>query len=48
MPARDIESLVLRTFPFGEADLIVSFIARDRGKLRGAAKGVRRPKNRFG
>ena len=48
MPARESESLVLRTYPFGEADLIVSFIARDRGKLRGAAKGVRRPKNRFG
>lgn len=28
--------------------MIVSFIARDRGKLRGVAKGVRRPKNRFG
>jgi DNA repair protein RecO (recombination protein O) len=48
MPARESESLVLRTYPFGEADLIVSFIARDQGKLRGAAKGVRRPKNRFG
>jgi len=48
MPARESESLVLRTYPFGEADLIASFIARDRGKLRGVAKGVRRPKSRFG
>jgi DNA repair protein RecO (recombination protein O) len=28
--------------------LVVSFLARDRGKLRGIANGVRRPKSRFG
>ena len=48
MPARESEALVLRAYPYREADLIVSFFARDRGKLRGIAKGVRRPKSRFG
>lgn len=48
MPAHASESIILRTFPFGEADLIVSFFARDQGKLRGAAKRARRPKSPFG
>jgi DNA repair protein RecO (recombination protein O) len=48
MPARQSEAFVLRTYPYREADLIVSFLARDRGKLRGIANGVRRPKSRFG
>ena len=48
MPARVSESFVLRTFPFEEADLIVSFFTRDQGKLRGVAKRARRPKNNFG
>jgi DNA repair protein RecO (recombination protein O) len=48
MPARESEALVLRTYPFREADLVVSFIARDQGRLRGVARGARRLKNRFG
>ena len=48
MPARESEAFILRTYPFGEADLIVSYFTRDMGKLRGVAKGVRRPKSRFG
>src|SRR5258706_3379276 len=48
MPARESEALVLRTYPFREADLIVSFIARDQGKLRGVARGARKLKSRFG
>ena len=48
MPARESEALVLRNYPYREADLIVSFFSRDRGKLRGIARGVRRPKSRFG
>lgn len=34
--------------PLGEADLIVSFLARDAGKLRGVAKRARRPRSPFG
>ncbi|MEK7403694.1 MAG: DNA repair protein RecO [Acidobacteriota bacterium] len=48
MPARASEAIVLRTYPFQEADLIVSFLARDAGKLRGVARRARRPKSRFG
>jgi len=48
MPARVSEALVLRTYPLREADLIVSFLARDAGKLRGAARRARRLKSRFG
>ncbi len=48
MPARESEAFVLRTYPYREADLIVSFVARDQGKLRGTARGARRPKSRFG
>jgi DNA repair protein RecO (recombination protein O) len=48
MPARESETLVLRTYPFQEADLVVSFLARDQGKLRGVARGARRLRSRFG
>jgi len=48
MPARVSESLILRTYPFREADLIVSFLTRDQGKLRGVARRARRPKGGFG
>ncbi|MCX6638701.1 MAG: recombination protein O N-terminal domain-containing protein [Acidobacteria bacterium] len=42
------ESIVLRTYPLREADLIVSFLTRDQGKLRGVARRARRPKSGFG
>jgi DNA repair protein RecO (recombination protein O) len=48
MPARMSETFVLRTYPFREADLIVSFFTRDLGKLRGVARRARRPKSNFG
>ena len=48
MPARVSESFVLQTWPFKEADLIVSFLTRDLGKLRGVARRARRPKSTFG
>jgi DNA repair protein RecO (recombination protein O) len=48
MPARVSESIVLRTYPLQESDLIVSFLTRDAGKLRGVAKRARRPKSSFG
>src|SRR2546430_8510340 len=46
--ARVSEALVLRTYPLKESDLIVSFLTRDQGKLRGVAKRARRPKSAFG
>jgi DNA repair protein RecO (recombination protein O) len=48
MPARVSEAIVLRTYPLKEADLVVSFLTRDQGKLRGVARRARRPKNGFG
>ena len=43
--ARISETYVLRTYPFREADLIVSFFTRDQGKLRGVARRARKPKS---
>ena len=48
MPAQASETLILRTYPLKEADLVVSFFTRDQGKLRGVAKRARRPKSSFG
>jgi DNA repair protein RecO (recombination protein O) len=48
MPARVSETFVLRTYPFREADLIVSFFTREQGKLRGVARRARKPKSPFG
>ena len=48
MPARVSEAFVLQTYPFREADLIVSFLTRDLGKLRGVARRARKPKGGFG
>ena len=42
MPAQVSETFVLRTYPFREADLIVSFLTRDLGKLRGVARRATR------
>ena len=48
MPARVSEAIVLQTYPFKESDLVVSFLARDAGRLRGIAKRARRTKSSFG
>src|ERR1700735_2627973 len=48
MPTRVSEAIVIQTYPFGESDLIVSFLSRDLGKLRGVAKRGRKPKSSFG
>jgi DNA repair protein RecO (recombination protein O) len=47
MPLYSTEALVLKTYKLGEADRIVVFLTRDRGKKRGVAKGARRTKSRF-
>jgi DNA repair protein RecO (recombination protein O) len=48
VPLYSADALVLRTYKLGEADRIVVFLTRDRGKKRGVAKGARRPRSRFG
>ena len=48
MPARETEAIILKTFPLGEADRLVSFLGRTSGRVRGVAAGARRVKNRYG
>jgi DNA repair protein RecO (recombination protein O) len=48
MPARETEAIILKTFPLGEADRLVSFLGRASGRVRGVAGGARRVKNRYG
>jgi len=48
MPARETEAIILKTFPLGEADRLVSFLGRASGRVRGVAAGARRIKNRYG
>ena len=42
------EGIVLKTNPFGEADLIVTYLTRDYGILKTFAKSPRKIKSRFG
>jgi DNA repair protein RecO (recombination protein O) len=40
--------IVLRTYKLGEADRIIVFMTKDRGKVRAVAKGVRKTRSKFG
>jgi DNA repair protein RecO (recombination protein O) len=48
MPLRHDQGIVLRSYPFGEADRVVVLLSPNRGKLRTVAKGIRKTKSRFG
>ena len=48
MPLYTAEALILRTYKLAEADRIVVFLTRDRGKKRGVAPNARRSVKRFG
>lgn len=39
-------AIVLRSWPYGESDKIVSFLTRDFGKIKGIAKGAKRSRRR--
>jgi DNA repair protein RecO (recombination protein O) len=47
MPLFTSDALILRTYKLGEADRIVVFLTRDRGKKRGVARGARRARSPF-
>ena len=47
MPVYKSEALILRTYKLGEADRIVVFLTRDRGKKRGVAKNALKSRRRF-
>ena len=42
------EAIVLRTWPFGEADLMVTLFTREQGVVRGVARHAMRSRRRFG
>ena len=42
------EAIVLRTWPFQEADLLVSLFTREQGKVKGVARHALRSRRRFG
>ena len=42
------EAIVLRTWPFQEADLLVSLFTREQGKIKGVARHAMRSRRRFG
>ncbi len=42
------EAIVLRTWPFLEADLLVSVLTREQGRLKGVARHAMRSRRRFG
>jgi DNA repair protein RecO (recombination protein O) len=42
------EAIVLRSWPFHEADLLVSLFTRDQGKVKGVARHAMKSRKRFG
>lgn len=48
MAIRSDQGIVLRGYPFGEADRVVVLLSPNRGKLRTVAKGVLKTTSRFG
>ncbi len=48
MAIRHDQGIVLRSYPFGDADRVVVLLSPNNGKLRTVAKGVRKTKSRFG
>lgn len=47
MPLEQSEAIVLRSFHVGEQDKIVVFFSREKGIIRGIAKGARKFGNPF-
>lgn len=48
LPIRKTEAIVLRSRDWSKSSKIVTFYTRLFGKVRGVAKGAKRPKNKFG
>lgn len=48
MPLKESDAFVLITYPLAEADKVVVLFTREFGKIRGVARGARRPKSGFG
>lgn len=48
MALRKTQAVVIGRMALGESDRLVTFYAREFGKVRGVAKAARRPRSRFG
>src|ERR1700761_6015837 len=48
MIQRQSEAIVLRVWPFQEADLLVSLLTREQGRIKGVARHAMRSRRRFG
>lgn len=48
MAQRQSEAIVLRSWPFEEADLLVSLLTREQGRIKGVARHAMRSRRRFG
>src|SRR5260370_12190051 len=48
MALKESEAVVLRTYPLGEADLLVTLFTREEGKVRGVARAAKKSQRRFG
>ncbi len=48
MIQRQTEAIVLRAWPFQEADLLVSLFTREQGRIKGVARHAMRSRRRFG
>src|SRR3970040_549539 len=48
MAIRHDQGIVLRSYPFGEADRVVVLLSPNNGKIWRFAKGIRKTKSRFG
>lgn len=45
MPIHESEAIVIRQYSLSDSDRIIVFITREYGKIRGVAKGVKKPKS---
>jgi len=48
MPVQKTEAIVIRSQSLGELDKIITYFTQSFGKVRAVARGVKRPKSRFG
>jgi len=48
LPVQTTKAIVIKSQSLGEVDKIISFYTSDFGKVRSVARGIKRPKNRYG
>ena len=48
MPLLEMKGIVLKVLKLGEGDKLITFLTDSRGKVKGVARGARKPRSRFG